>query len=136
MLVKNTLLLVLISIGFAAGAYVPPYIEVTRLSNQPIISSWSNNSEFLYNYNCAYMPTINDPHAVSLLVRVQNLRKGATTIYDVGPSLVALTHSIDPNHLEYTRITQSDIILDLSEEYQSLGVEDPRVVVAGDTYYV
>lgn len=122
-----------ISYGFA---YVPPRIEVNRLSSTPIISSWDNNSDFLYNYNSAFMPTVNDPDAVALLVRVQNLRNDSKTIYDVTGSKIAVSRSIDNTYLKYTHISQKDIIIDSDREYQSLGVEDPRIVLFNNTYYL
>lgn len=82
------------------------------------------------------MPIIDDPNAVALLVRVQNLEKNAKTIYDVGPSLIALTRNVDNSLLKYTKITENDILIDLSQEYQSIGVEDPRLVLDGNVYYV
>ena len=101
---------------------------MTRLSNVPLISSWNNNSDFLYNYNSAFMPSINDPNAAALLVRVQNLRNGSKSIYDVGPSKIALSRSIDNSYLQYTYITEQDIIIDNDRDYQAIGVEDPRVL--------
>ncbi|CAF2365920.1 unnamed protein product [Rotaria sp. Silwood2] len=117
-------------------SYVPPCITMKRLSNVPIISSWNNNSDFLYNYNSAFMPTINDSDGVALLVRVQNLSNNSKTIYDVGPSKIALSRSIDSTYLKYTYITQQDIIIDTDREYQSIGVEDPRMVLFNNTYYL
>jgi predicted GH43/DUF377 family glycosyl hydrolase len=107
-----------------------------RLSNVPLISSWNNNSDFLYNYNSAFMPSINDPNAAALLVRVQNLRNDSKSIYDVGPSKIALSRSTDSSYLHYTYITEKDIIIDTDQEYQSIGVEDPRLVLFGNTYYL
>ena len=130
------LVLVLSFADFTDQAYVPPRLELKRLSTEPIISSWNNGSEFLYNYNSAFMPTVGDPNAVALLVRVQNLRPDAKSIYDVGPSLIALSRSVDGSLLNYTRITKDAILIDLSQEYQSIGVEDPRLVLVGNTYYV
>jgi hypothetical protein len=53
-----------------------------RLSTQPIISSWDNNSDFLYNYNTAIMPIMNDRNLVALLVRAQDLVNDSKTTYD------------------------------------------------------
>ncbi len=117
-------------------SYVPPRIEMTRLSNVPLISSWNNNSDFLYNYNSAFMPTVNDSDAVALLVRVQNLTNTSKSIYDVGPSKLALSRSIDNTYLKYTYITQQDVIIDTDQEFQALGAEDPRIVLFNNTYYV
>jgi predicted GH43/DUF377 family glycosyl hydrolase len=132
----NIILIFVISLCSYSLSYVPPRIEMKRLSNLPIISTWNNNSDFLYNYNSAFMPTANDPHAVTLLVRVQNLRNGSKSIYDVGPSKIAVSQGLDKSHLEYTYITEQDIIIDTDREYQSIGVEDPRIVLVGDTYYL
>jgi predicted GH43/DUF377 family glycosyl hydrolase len=117
-------------------SYVPPRFEMKRLSNQPIISSWNNNSDFLYNYNSAFMPTVNDPDAVALLVRVQDLKNGSKSIYDIGPSRLAISRSTDKSYLNYTYITHDDVIIDTDREYQSIGVEDPRIVLFNDTYYL
>lgn len=117
-------------------AYVPPRFEMKRLSNVPIISSWNNNSDFLYNYNSAFMPSINDSKAVALLVRVQNLRNDSKTIYDIGPSRLALARSVDSSNLKYSYITEKDILIDTDREYQSIGVEDPRIVLFNNTYYL
>ncbi len=132
----NRILIVVISLCTYSLSYVPPRIEMKRLSNVPIISSWNNNSDFLYNYNSAFMPTVNDSDAVALLVRVQNLRNGSKSIYDVGPSKIALSRSTDKSHLKYTYVTQQDVIIDNDREYQSIGVEDPRIVLFGNTYYL
>ena len=107
-----------------------------RLSAVPIISSWDNDSDYLYNYNSAFMPTVNDPDAVALLVRVQNLRSDAKSIYDIGPSRIAWSRSVDSSHLKYTRVTKDNVLIDIDQEYQSLGVEDPRIVLVGNTYYL
>jgi predicted GH43/DUF377 family glycosyl hydrolase len=117
-------------------SYTPPRIEMKRLSNVPIISSWDNNSDFLYNYNSAFMPSINDPNAAALLVRVQNLRNGSKSIYDIAPSKIALSRSTDSSYLKYTRITQQDVIVDTDRDYQANGAEDPRIVLSGNTYYL
>ena len=132
----NIILFLVVMISSYSLSYVPPRIEMKRLSDVPIISSWNNNSDFLYNYNSAFMPTVNDPDAAALLVRVQNLHNGSTSIYDVGPSKIALSRSMDSSHLSYTRITQQDIIIDNDREYQSIGVEDPRIVLFNNTYYL
>ena len=117
-------------------AYIPPHIEMTRLSTQPVISSWDENSDFLYNYNSAFMPMMNDPDAVTLLVRVQDLLNDSKTIYDVGPSKIAVSTSLDDKHLTYSYISQSNIIVDTDRDYQLLGAEDPRVVLHNGTYYL
>ncbi|CAF4402539.1 unnamed protein product, partial [Adineta steineri] len=49
----NIILILGILLSSYALSYVPPRIEMKRLSNVPIISSWDNNSDFLYNYNSA-----------------------------------------------------------------------------------
>jgi predicted GH43/DUF377 family glycosyl hydrolase len=107
-----------------------------RLSNVPLISSWNNNSDFLYNYNSALMPTVNNSDAVALLVRVQNLKNDSKSIYDVGPSKIALTRSTDSSYLKYTYITEQDIFIDTDQQYQSEGAEDPRIVLFNNTYYL
>ena len=108
-----------------------------RLSTKPIISSWDNNSDFLYNYNSAYMPVINDPNAIALLVRVQDLQNSSSTsIYDVGPSRIAVSHSINNDPLKYSHISEENIIIDTDLEYQEFGAEDPRVVFFNGTYYL
>jgi predicted GH43/DUF377 family glycosyl hydrolase len=117
-------------------SYVPPRLELKRLSNVPLISSWNNNSDFLYNYNSAFMPTVNNSDAVALLVRVQNIKNGSESIYNVGPSKLALSRSTDSSYLKYTTITEEDIIIDTDREYQSLGAEDPRIVLFNNTYYL
>ncbi len=117
-------------------SYVPPRFEMKRLSSEPIISSWNNNSDFLYNYNSAYMPIKDNPNTVTLLVRVQDLLNNSQTIYDVGPSKIAVSHSIDNNHLKYSYITEENIIIDTDQDYQALGSEDPRVVFYNGTYYL
>lgn len=117
-------------------SYVPPRFEMKRLSDKPIISSWDQNSDFLYNYNSAYMPTIDDPNAVTLLVRVQDLLNDSKTIYDVGPSKIAVSQSTGGNHLKYSYISQADVIIDIDIDYQSVGAEDPRVVLHNGVYYL
>jgi len=132
----NIILFLVVLLNSYGLSYVLPRIEMTRLSNVPIISSWNNDSVFLYNYNSAFMPTANDPDAVALLVRVQNLRNDSKSIYDVGPSRLALSRSIDSSHLKYTPITEQDILIDTDQEFQKFGVEDPRIVLYGNTYYL
>ncbi|CAF1101615.1 unnamed protein product [Rotaria sp. Silwood1] len=117
-------------------SYVPPRFEMKRLSTKPIISSWDKNSDFLYNYNSAFMPMIDDPNVITLLVRVQDLLDDAETVYNVGPSKIAVSRSIDHNYLKYSHITQENIIIDIDQDYQSLGAEDPRVVLFNGTYYL
>lgn len=132
----NIVTVVFILLNSYCLSYVPPRIEMKRLSNVPLISSWNNNSDFLYNYNSAFMPSINDSDAVALLVRVQNLKNDSKTIYDVGPSKLALARSIDKTYLNYTYISQQDILIDNDREFQSIGVEDPRIVLYNNTYYL
>ncbi len=127
------LVVLLVSSGVS---YVPPRFEMKRLSNVPIISSWNNNSDFVYNYNSAFMPTVNNSDAVALLVRVQNINNGSKSIYSVGPSKLALSRSTDSSYLNYTYITENDIIIDTDRDYQSLGAEDPRIVLFNNTYYL
>lgn len=127
------LVVLLVSSGVS---YVPPRFEMKRLSNVPIISSWNNNSDFVYNYNSAFMPTVNNSDAVALLVRVQNINNGSKSIYSVGPSKLALSRSTDSSYLNYTYITENDIIIDTDRDYQSLGAEDPRIVLFNKTYYL
>jgi len=132
----NIILFLVLLFTSYSFSYVPPRLEMKRLSNLPIISSWNNNSDFLYNYNSAFMPTINDPNAVALLVRVQNLKNGSKSIYDVGPSRLAVSRSTDNTLLKYTYIAQQDVIIDIDQEFQLLGVEDPRIVLFNNTLYV
>ncbi|CAF0792849.1 unnamed protein product [Rotaria sordida] len=132
----NMILFLMILFTSYSLSYIPPCIKMKRLSNVPIISSWNNNSDFLYNYNSAFMPIINDSDAIALLVRVQNLSNNSKTIYDVGPSKIALSRNIDSTYLKYTYITEQDIIIDTDQEYQSIGVEDPRIVLFNNTYYL
>ncbi|UJR23715.1 hypothetical protein I4U23_026696 [Adineta vaga] len=127
-------LLVLCSTG--SLSYDPPHFEMKRISNQPIISSWDKNSEFLYNYNVAYMPTENDANVVTLLVRVQDLLNDSKTIYDVGPSKIAVSQSLDSTYLKYSNVTHGNIIIDNDIPIQSVGAEDPRVVLYEGTYYL
>ncbi|CAF0766928.1 unnamed protein product [Didymodactylos carnosus] len=108
-----------------------------RLSSQPVISKWSNQSDFLYNYNTAYMPMRNDANTMILAVRVQNLLPNAKTIYDVAPSKIAISKSIDGNQLKYTYIREEDVIIDPDDQpYQNTGAEDPRIVLYNNTYYL
>jgi len=132
----NIILFLVVFLSSYGLSYVLPRIEMTRLSNVPIISSWNNDSVFLYNYNGAFMPTANDPDAVALLMRVQNLRNDSTSIYDAGISRLALSRSIDNTHLKYTYITEQDILIDADQEFQAMGVEDPRIVLFGNTIYL
>jgi predicted GH43/DUF377 family glycosyl hydrolase len=132
----NFSLFLILLLGSSSLSYVPPRFEMKRLSNVPLISSWNNNSDFLYNYNSAFMPTVNNSDAVALLVRVQNLKNGSKSIYDVGPSKIALSRSTDSSYLKYTYITEQDIIIDNDREYQSEGAEDPRIVLYNNTYYL
>ncbi len=131
-----TVLLVELIWSSCSLSYIPPRFEMKRLSNQPIISAWDENSDFLYNYNSAYMPMMNDPNAVTLLVRVQDLLNNSNTIYDVGPSKIAVSRSTETNHLKYSYITHENVIIDTDRDYQSLGAEDPRVVLFNGTYYL
>jgi predicted GH43/DUF377 family glycosyl hydrolase len=134
---KMHLVLYLVVLCSSSGfAYSPPNIEMKRLSDKPIISSWDKNSDFLYNYNSAYMPMINDPNAVTLLVRVQDLLNDSKTIYDVGPSKIAVSQSTDNTHLKYSHISKNNVIIDTDIDYQSVGAEDPRVVLHKGVYYL
>lgn len=117
-------------------SYTSPRFEMKRLSNKPIISSWDGNSDFLYNYNSAFMPLMDDSDTITLLVRVQDLINNPRTIYDVGPSKIAVARSIDNNLLKYSHITEDDVIIDIDKDYQSVGAEDPRVVLFNGTYYL
>ena len=82
------------------------------------------------------MPLINDPSAVTLLVRVQNLLNDSKTIYDVGPSKIAVSRSLGRDHLKYSDIREQNVLIDTDRDYQSLGVEDPRVVLYNNIYYL
>jgi predicted GH43/DUF377 family glycosyl hydrolase len=132
----NIILFLVVSLISYSLSYVPPRLEMKRLSNVPLISSWNNNSVFLYNYNSGFMPAVNDTDPGALLVRVQNVKNGSKSIYDVGPSKLALSRSTDTSYLKYTYITEQDVIMDTDQEFQVLGVEDPRVVLFNNTYYV
>ena len=132
----NLSLFLVVLLSSSSLSYVPPRFEMKRLSNVPIISSWNNNSDFLYNYNSAFMPSVNNSDAVALLVRVQNVKNGSRGIYNVGPSKLALSRSTDSSYLQYTYITEQDVLIDTDREDQALGVEDPRIVLFNNTYYV
>jgi predicted GH43/DUF377 family glycosyl hydrolase len=132
---NRSLLLVMFLVS-SSLSYVPPRFEMKRLSNVPIISSWNNNSFFLYNYNSALMPTVNNSDAVGLLLRVQNLNNNSKSIYDVGLSKLALTRNTDSSYLKYTYISEQDVFIDADREFQALGVEDPRIVLFNNTYYL
>ncbi|CAF1294089.1 unnamed protein product [Adineta ricciae] len=120
----------------ASSAYVPPSFQMKRVSDQPIISAWDKNSDFLYNYNVAFMPTVSNPDIATLLVRVQDLNTNPATIYDVGPSKIAVSQSTDGSYLKYSHVTQDDIIIDTDIPERSFGAEDPRVVLHEGTYYL
>jgi hypothetical protein len=49
------------------------------------------------------MPTVNNSDAVALLVRVQNLKNGSKSIYDIGPSKLALSRSTDSDCVPHRR---------------------------------
>lgn len=133
MLAAFTFIFIVLSVD---SSYIPPKFDITRLSQTPIISSWSNNSDFLYNYNSGYMPMMNDTDFATLLVRVQNLKTAPSSIYDVGPSKIAWTQTSDKTYLNYKYITYENIIIDNDRYYQLVGVEDPRVTLVDGTYYL
>eukprot|EP01028_Stygiella_incarcerata_P005343 TRINITY_DN22606_c0_g1_i1.p1 TRINITY_DN22606_c0_g1~~TRINITY_DN22606_c0_g1_i1.p1 ORF type:complete len:366 (+),score=78.61 TRINITY_DN22606_c0_g1_i1:49-1146(+) len=126
-----------LSVGVSGDAqYSPPNITIQRLNDQkPIMDA--SMSDFLYNYNTAWVP--NARHGMEgLLVRVQNLTQDAKTRYDVGPSSIALSYSVDGIHFSPI-FSPEDVVLSPDQEwYQRLGAEDPRVAFdeKTGTYYV
>jgi len=161
------LLLLLITVkGTECRVYT---VRVERLSKEPILSFWSpegtsNNTQWRYNYNAAYLPTTNDPGSKwrgydALAVRVQNLIPLAKSIYDVGPSEIALTMGkctttttttttttmmmMDDNHKSFCTFNASmltDYVMikpgDDPSGKQSMGCEDPRIVHHNGTLYM
>jgi predicted GH43/DUF377 family glycosyl hydrolase len=111
-----------------------PKITVKRLSHLPVIAHVQKQSDFLYNYNSAYVPLDSDDFA--LAVRVQNLNPNPKSIYDVGPSKIAIAKPIGKSLFNYTYISESNVIIDSDIPEQEAGAEDPRVVLHDKTYYM
>ncbi|CAF3307751.1 unnamed protein product [Rotaria socialis] len=127
--------LILFAVLSAVSSYIPPKITVRRLSYNPIISFWHNQSQFRFNYNSAFISLSDD--SIALVVRVQDLLPNATSNYDVGPSKLALVRKRDSKQNEFEYIRSEHIIIDSEDRpYQVAGVEDPRIVLANGTYYL
>jgi len=121
-------------LALVANIYAKHVVTVKRLFSHPIINYFDiKNSDFLYNYNTA---TLRTPQGkVYLAVRVQDLVKGAKDIYNVGPSLIALTAKNSTG--EFSHLTAQDVIIDPKDsEMHNAGCEDPRIVTVGDTHYM
>ncbi|UJR23910.1 hypothetical protein I4U23_026882 [Adineta vaga] len=115
--------------------YIPPKITVRRLSDQPIISFWSNQSQFRFNYNSAFLPLPDG--SIALVVRVQDLLPNATSNYDVGPSKLAIVKQVDKSLTDYEYVHNAQIIIDSEDRpYQIAGVEDPRITIINGSYYL
>lgn len=93
-------------------------ISCQRLSSEPLISSLLNNSDFLWNYNAAYMPNGLD----ALLVRVQNMPTNATSPYQTTPSKLAYVSLADK-----VNVSQQSIVFQPDSPADNYGTEDPRV---------
>ncbi|CAF1007533.1 unnamed protein product [Didymodactylos carnosus] len=135
-MLSHCIILIILSITtYVMGQqYRPPRIQINRLSSEPVISKWNDQSDFLYNYNSAYMPLNED---IVLAVRVQNLLPTETNIYDVAPSKIAVSKSVNNDQLKYTYIREEDVIIDPADQpYQIAGAEDPRIVLYNNTYYL
>jgi predicted GH43/DUF377 family glycosyl hydrolase len=129
------ILLFLFPLVLPTSSYNPPKITVHRLSQQPIISFWLNQSQFRFNYNSAFLPLPDGTNA--LVVRVQDLLPNATSNYDVGPSKLAVVRQLNNNPIEYEYIHNEQIIIDSEDRsYQIAGVEDPRITIINGTYYL
>eukprot|EP01103_Thecamoeba_quadrilineata_P010783 TRINITY_DN2421_c0_g1_i2.p1 TRINITY_DN2421_c0_g1~~TRINITY_DN2421_c0_g1_i2.p1 ORF type:complete len:334 (-),score=42.42 TRINITY_DN2421_c0_g1_i2:204-1103(-) len=105
---------------------------------EPIINS--QISDWLYNYNTAYVPVFDSNGYLvesALAVRVQNLTANETTIYDVGPSSIVITQAKNGNDFCFDNIVTNNVILQPGPG-QELGTEDPRVAYdhANKTYYL
>lgn len=115
-------------------------VKMTRLSTKPIISR--EDSDFYYNYNCAYLPLFekgNHNPRDCLAVRVQDLRPNHTSIFQVTASSIVLVCSIDGSLTKFERVSRDRVILAPEVEGEDeLGVEDPRVVFDKEdgTYYM
>jgi hypothetical protein len=83
-------------------AYKPPSVSVRRLSSDPVLSF--QNSDFQYNYNAAVLPLPGID--LALAARVQNIAKGAKSIYETGPSAIAVATSRN-GFSNFTRITKN-----------------------------
>jgi len=130
-----TILLFLFPLVFPTSSYNPPKITIHRLSQQPIISFWLNQSQFRFNYNSAFLPLPDG--TIALVVRVQDLLPNATSNYDVGPSKLAVVRQLNNNPTEYEYIHNEQIIIDSEDRsYQIAGVEDPRITIINGTYYL
>lgn len=127
------------------------YVLTGSLANmgQPVISSLypdgtPGGSDFLYNYNAAYMPLFQDDRREgSLLVRVQDLVPNATSPYDVGPSKIAIAYlesiSQGAKAVVFDYLPSSQVIIEPSSPADALGTEDPRVSFSpfhNDTYFL
>jgi predicted GH43/DUF377 family glycosyl hydrolase len=115
-------------------SYKAPRVLVKRLTTSPVISHVHKQSDFLYNYNSALIPLANNDFA--LAVRVQDLNPHPKSIYDVGPSKIAISKRIMQSNLNYTYISHADVIIDSDIPEQEAGAEDPRVVLHNGTYYM
>ncbi|CAF1081612.1 unnamed protein product [Adineta steineri] len=116
-------------------SYIPPKITIQRLSKQPIISYWSNQSQFRFNYNSAFLPLPDG--SIALVVRVQDLLPNATSNYDVGPSKLAIVRQLKNSLTKYEYVHSEQIIIDSDDRpYQVAGVEDPRITIVNGTYYL
>lgn len=111
-----------------------PTVTAERLTELPLISN--KTSEFLYNYNCANFPRPPYPRPSRsrpdggdcLAVRVQNLAPNAKSIYDVGPSFLALSCGEEGSGV-YSKVRESDVFASSSNGFSSFAVEDPRISV-------
>lgn len=80
------------------GDYVPSII-IRRLSTDfpafGVVDGSIKTSKFKYNYNAAYIPQVTGGITFAMAIRVQDLIPNAKTIYDVGPSSIAVTMTRD-----------------------------------------
>jgi predicted GH43/DUF377 family glycosyl hydrolase len=134
-MIELTILLLILPLVLTNSSYIPPKITVRRLSQEPIISFWLNQSQFRFNYNSAFLPLPDD--SIALVVRVQDLLPNATSNYDVGPSKLAVVRQLGNNYTAYEYANSEKIIIDSEDRsYQVAGVEDPRVTIVNGTYYL
>mmetsp|Transcript_16335 Transcript_16335/g.41422 ORF Transcript_16335/g.41422 Transcript_16335/m.41422 type:complete len:444 (-) Transcript_16335:117-1448(-) len=136
--------------GLSSSA-LPTGIWMKRVANNPIISN--KTSEFLYNYNCANLPThissatcksrinhsiegsklIPDSDGVCLAVRVQNLVANAASIYDVGPSYLSLACSVGRG--DFDPVLIDNVFGSAEQGWSDYAVEDPRIALLPDGSY-
>jgi len=118
-------------------------VQLESLKPRPIISYLDGTSDFMQNFNPAYIPPSPSSPISGLLVRVQNCTAIPGTCAYCGfeqckgePSPSVFAFSARQSDGSFGHLTAESIVFRGASAAESLSVEDPRVTLYNGTYYM